>query len=30
MPGWNTYHDDIWKRGIAGKQLTSEEQTVFA
>ena len=30
MPGWNTYHDDIWKKGIAGKQLTSEEQTVFA
>lgn len=30
MPGLNTYHDDIWKRGIAGKQLTSEEQTVFA
>lgn len=30
MPGWNTYHDDIWKRGIAGKQLTTEEQTVFA
>lgn len=30
MPGWNTYHYDIWKRGIAGKQLTSEEQTVFA
>lgn len=29
MPGWNTYHDDIWKRGIAGKQLTSEEQTIF-
>ena len=30
MPGWNTYHDNIWKKGIAGKQLTSEEQTVFA
>ena len=30
MPGWNTYHDDIWKRGIAGKQLTSEELPVFA
>ena len=29
MPGWNTYHDDIWKRGISGKQLTTEAQEVF-
>ena len=29
MSGWNTYYDDIWKKGNSGKPLTKEEQEVY-
>lgn len=29
MPGWNTYHDEVWKKGISGKPLSPDEQEIF-